>query len=161
MTDYLGADRLDKLLDGILPPWRDKTGYRHRWTTPRGLFSVETATAGRLSAVCEFSGPTWAMTVPATVAGLDALVVAMVLAGAIELPREHGVQIDAALRLVRLTPQGGNQAPVLFDAAGAFAAGLKLIETAGHLPGWRAAPRTGGTVKPGIVVNIDPPGQPS
>jgi hypothetical protein len=77
------------------------------------------------------------MTVPATVAGLDALVVAMVLAGAIEAPEPDSlVSTKGGGTRVEVTSQSGSR--YVHTAAGAFATGLALIERAGHVAGWRA-----------------------
>lgn len=137
MNEFMGAQRFDKALDGILPAWRHKTSQRHAWTTPRGAFNVEVRADGAGS-FATFSGGTWGVQVPATVAGLDALVVAMVLAGAIEQPPTPMPVATANGSSVTLACVEPGSKGLYYTPAGAFATGVALIERAGHTAGWRA-----------------------
>lgn len=136
MNEFMGAQRFDKALDDILPAWRHKAGQRHAWTTPRGAFWVEVKADKPGRPVAAFSGESWNVTVPTTVAGLDALVVVMVLAGAIGAPeRGHVLGIEVKAPWVSATGPGCAHA---HTPAEAFATGLAFIEAAGHMAGWRA-----------------------
>jgi hypothetical protein len=126
-------DRAIRQVDALLPPHAHRGGPRERfWTTRDGQFRVTLHDGESLGmGVVSFGTGLWHVTVPRTGAGLDALTVCMVLAGAIDAPRTGSttvVERGGAFSFVTVNRDGDLEN---YPGAEAFALGVQLVEQSG------------------------------
>jgi hypothetical protein len=137
-TDPLSPRRAHDLLDALLPPHAQHAPGSNEWvwTTRDGHYRVNVHSntdvppggAITLNAV----DTPWHVTVPRTGAGLDALTVCMVLAGAIVAPRPGSttvVERGGASTVVSVNHNGNL---TNYPGAEAFALGVALVEQSGR-----------------------------
>ena len=85
MSRTIYRDNVIKMLDDVIPPhaYREASPHRRLWTTSGGQFHLRVTVDSATFTVAERS---WDVCVPLTIEGLDALVVAMVLAKSVDAP---------------------------------------------------------------------------